>query len=245
MRLLHELESWDDSTFVTLTYDDDHLPTGGNLQKEELQYFFRKLRKSTGLKIKYFACGEYGGLKGRPHYHAIVFGLPRLNPWFQFYCSRIKNGVRHFIYTSYLWEKGEIELGYVSSHSIQYVSGYIQKKLNKEQRGDLKPEFQLQSLGIGKDWINSNSEYVLKDLEIVYHGKQMGIPRYYKKVLDIDTDRLKALSEEQRRLLELDLEKRGIESWNMLSEVQQMNINRDLSYKKKQLFHERKYAPKM
>ena len=48
------------------------------LCKNHLQDFYKRLRKNTGLKIQYFACGEYGTHAngrgyGRPHFHNIVF----------------------------------------------------------------------------------------------------------------------------------------------------------------------------
>ena len=39
MRCLHELSSFDDAVFVTLTYDDDHLPPNGTLVVDDLQSF--------------------------------------------------------------------------------------------------------------------------------------------------------------------------------------------------------------
>lgn len=48
------------------------------LRKNHLQDFFKRLRKNTGKKFQYFACGEYGTHAegtgyGRPHFHAIIF----------------------------------------------------------------------------------------------------------------------------------------------------------------------------
>lgn len=64
------------SSFVTLTYSPDNLPTDGKLCARHLQLFFKRLRKQVPWPIRYFACGEYGGKTGRPHYHALIFGLP-------------------------------------------------------------------------------------------------------------------------------------------------------------------------
>ena len=62
--------------FLTLTYNDDNLPSDVGLHKDDLQRFFKRLRKALDTKkIRYFACGEYGDTTSRPHYHAIVFGL--------------------------------------------------------------------------------------------------------------------------------------------------------------------------
>lgn len=49
------------------------LPTPILLRKDHLQKFFKRLRKNTGAKFQYFACGEYGGTYGRPHFHYIMW----------------------------------------------------------------------------------------------------------------------------------------------------------------------------
>lgn len=55
------------------------------LCKNHLQDFFKRLRKNTGIKFQYFACGEYGmhangkGF-GRPHFHIIIFSNELLSP---------------------------------------------------------------------------------------------------------------------------------------------------------------------
>lgn len=75
-RLIHELSYWDKASFVTLTYDNEHLPSDNSLSVRHWQLFMKRLRKQVEpLKIKYFASGEYGDKFGRPHYHAIIFGL--------------------------------------------------------------------------------------------------------------------------------------------------------------------------
>lgn len=79
------------ATFLTLTYDDNHLPYNANLFYKDFQDFINKVRvdyhRKYGLpysSIKYFVCGEYGENKngkygksklGRPHYHAIILGV--------------------------------------------------------------------------------------------------------------------------------------------------------------------------
>ncbi|UPW40988.1 replication initiator protein [Sigmofec virus UA08Rod_5894] len=89
-RCMLELEYHTSSYFVTLTYDDDHVPTrfyadpadgevSGEVQtlvKKDFQDFLKRLRKRfKDQKIRYYACGEYGPATWRPHFHAILFGL--------------------------------------------------------------------------------------------------------------------------------------------------------------------------
>jgi hypothetical protein len=88
-RCMMELEYHKSAYFVTLTYDDDHVPvsyysdpdTGEamkslTLRKRDFQLFMKRLRKAfPDCHIRYYACGEYGSQTLRPHYHAIIYGL--------------------------------------------------------------------------------------------------------------------------------------------------------------------------
>lgn len=91
-RCIMELQDHEDAYFLTLTYDNDHVPQSGyaipetgefqpslSLRKKDFQAFIKRLRKRVEPdRIRYFASGEYGDNTQRPHYHAIIFGL-RLN----------------------------------------------------------------------------------------------------------------------------------------------------------------------
>jgi len=74
IRCLHESGLHERNCFITLTYDDEHLPEGGTLVKQDWQLFIDRLRKRFRTKVRYFHCGEYGEQTRRPHYHAILFG---------------------------------------------------------------------------------------------------------------------------------------------------------------------------
>ena len=188
-RLYHESLYHEKSTFATLTYDEDHIPRDGNLDKGELQRFFKRLRNMV--KVKYYACGEYGDEAGRPHYHAIIYDLG------------IKDHVVHFEYgkggkkvvivddgpVKFAWDKGRIQLGTVSLYSMRYVTDYIQKKLYGKaaaaQEGRVQP-FSLMSKGLGFRFAVDNYEKIFMKGGITINGKEVGIPRYYVKKLELD-----------------------------------------------------------
>lgn len=84
-RMKAEQEHSKSSYFVTITYDDDHLPTKlfyngdcfkhyvQSLDKPEVQKFMKRLRKSLYCKARFFLAGEYGSTTIRPHYHLCLF----------------------------------------------------------------------------------------------------------------------------------------------------------------------------
>uniref|UniRef100_A0AAU8B6J0 Replication initiator protein n=2 Tax=unclassified Microvirus TaxID=338099 RepID=A0AAU8B6J0_9VIRU len=88
-RMMLELQYHEDSWFVTLTYDDYHVPiawytddsTGETcpamtLNKRDWQLFMKRLRKMfPDQRIRFYMAGEYGDHTFRPHFHAILFGL--------------------------------------------------------------------------------------------------------------------------------------------------------------------------
>jgi len=76
LRILLELEKHEFNTFLTLTYDDVHLPGDQSLQPKHLTDFFKRLRKKVEYPIRYYAVGEYGEETERPHYHIALFGHP-------------------------------------------------------------------------------------------------------------------------------------------------------------------------
>lgn len=212
MRLQHESHCYGNkSMFITLTYSDEHLPINWSLEKKELQKFFKRVRKNIkGRKISYYACGEYGDLNGRPHYHSIVLGLD---------CGNYDD--RYIIAKSWKfcdWKKilssqrGKSAIGTVTPDSMRYVTDYIHKKFivskPKKREGEAESsyndrlvsyyinlmdyygrresEFQLCSLGIGKKWLETQVDDIKKSGKIKYNGKEVGLPRYYSDKVEVN-----------------------------------------------------------
>lgn len=158
MRLSHELQSWKNGVFVTLTYNDEHLPRLDNgqstLVKSDLQKFFKRLRKRLGSerRIKYFACGEYGSADytERPHYHAIIYGLDATN---QDDRKAIIDSWKCCDPQLFDWRTKHNAIDIANAYDIAYVAGYVQKKLygkqGKEYYGERLPPFSLMSQGLG------------------------------------------------------------------------------------------------
>lgn len=190
LRMLHELDYHKDSSFITLTYDNNHMPENKTLVKSDLQKFFKRLRKNLGdRKIKYFACGEYGEpsrviQKGlykyvsegeRPHYHCIIFGLS-IRPEDQ-------------LIVNSSWRLGNVDFGLAEPDSINYVAQYIDKKYSgdKEISEYISKNrinvFRLLSLGIGSQFVTSNSDILIENQSITMWGKKLALPRYYIKKL--------------------------------------------------------------
>jgi len=204
VRIMHEAATVLDSCFVTLTYDDAHLPEHSSLDHRDVQLFFKSLRKK-GFNIRYFIAGEYGDAGFRPHYHVCLFGLGET--------MRDDRGV--VLLTSDLltdlWGRGIVHVGALTPESAAYVARYCFKKLSDggdprdkysfydETSGkwlSRKPEYCAMSRrpGIGSAWLARFGPEVYAEGSVIVKGKEVKPPRYYdeqfKKVDEVAVDRV-------------------------------------------------------
>lgn len=168
------------ASFVTLTYDNVHVPRTDDgfitLKKEDLRNFFKSVRRQMEYhgdttKFKYIACGEYGdNYSCRCHFHIVFLGL---------------TDVQALKYTNKVWKNGNIDIGPLSSGGLSYVCKYLSKqhpdKDIKQLRSDLGCEnpFLVHSIGLGKKWIMENI-YNILDNRFVFtiNGKKCLYPKY-------------------------------------------------------------------
>lgn len=198
VRIMHEVQMHDDNSFVTLTYAEDKLPPRGCLVVRDFQLFMKRLRKAYAPeRISFFHCGEYGDENGRPHYHAILFGVS-----FPDAVLYSRNGRGESLYSSAflseLWPHGLGLVGAVTFESAAYVARYCVKKITGQQalhyyqRVDaetgeifhLPPEYATMSLrpGIGKAWFARYGAELEDNDSVVMRGHEMSVPRYYDKL---------------------------------------------------------------
>lgn len=179
-RLMNECACHLSSCIITLTYEK----TNGELNKRDLQLFLKRLRRRIEpLKIRYFACGEYGSKGLRPHFHIIVFGWC---PNDLVFLKKTPKGSILFDsdFVRTIWNKGFISVGNVSLESCKYSAKYLQK-LNKIDGKKIQP-FICMSLkpGIGFKYAIENVVDILKEDKIYIEGHYKKTPRYYLKVYE-------------------------------------------------------------
>lgn len=134
IRMMHELKYHQSAIFGTFTYDEEHVPKNHELRPDDFRLCMRRLRKIMG-SLRYVQVGEYGGEYGRPHHHAIIYGLelPDL--------ELIKRNERgDDLYRSAtldkIWGHGQCIIGDVSLQSCGYVAGYMHKDMKSEYKFD-------------------------------------------------------------------------------------------------------------
>lgn len=213
VRCLFEAQLHDDNCFITLTYDDEHLPPDQSLSLLDFQLFFKRLRKRFGSGIRFLHCGEYGELNLRPHYHALIFGFD-----FPDKIVHRKDDQGYTIWTSEilskLWPHGLHEIGSLTFDSAAYVARYVTKKVTgaaAEEHyqsvnlctGEViqrKPEYITMSRrpGIGSQWFDKYKSDVYPHDFVVVNGKRVRPPKYFDNLLEKEApDQLKYLKYER------------------------------------------------
>lgn len=218
VRCMHESRYYERNSFLTLTYDNAHLPQKGTLVIKHLQDFWKRLRmhlqRDHGVTdTKYFACGEYGEVKGRPHYHAVLFGwdfpdkvATENNPW-------AKDPLFHSDSLTKLWGHGKTVVGTLTASSAAYTARYTMKKVYGEKSAEAYhaegkiPPFNAVSKGIGRRYFAEfrgdffPCDYLVRE----DNYQRIPVPRFYDKLLAEISEEELAEVKRQRKLRALDL----------------------------------------
>lgn len=166
---LESLE-WKENHFITLTYDDKHIPktrdhirartneiTGevheidneeeNTLWYPDFQKFMKDLREYwrthyNHTDIRFYMCGEYGPKTNRAHIHAIIYNLP-IEPEDLIPYTRNKYGQMRYTcpVIENIWKKGFVTVADVSWETCCYVAQYCTKKKGGTLYGEIKEDF--------------------------------------------------------------------------------------------------------
>lgn len=225
IRLQHEQITSHSSCWITLTYDDDHLPVSDlsphpSLSKSDWTTFTKSLR-NRGYKFKCYAAGEYGDRFGRPHFHACMFNLDFPDRRFK-YTTDTGYEVHSSQILTDIWGKGFADVSDLSYDNAAYTARYTLKKIYGEAATDhyrrwdaygnqywIEPEFSIMSRGgrtgrgIGYDFYQQYGDRIRFYDSVAIDGHEFPVPRYYDKLTEqeypAEYERIK-----ERRLLNLD-----------------------------------------
>lgn len=198
LRLQEEARVSKDSYFITLTYDNDHLPilecvepdTGacfycGVVDKKDVQNFNKRFRKYLethfNTKTRFYLISEYGPQTLRPHYHGIYFMDSILSP------DDVLAAVAS------CWPSPNVTVDCVTDERIRYVTEYALTR--KDIPSYLVPNFRLMSNrpGLGAAYVGRMSKWHLADVANRFYspsqdGHKVSMPRYYRnKIYDKET----------------------------------------------------------
>lgn len=223
MRIMHEASLSDENCFITLTYDDKHLPHDWSLNKADFQKFIRSLRKRIyPQRVRYYHCGEYGDLNGRPHYHAALFGF---SPADGVLLKKSASG--YGLYQSDIldksWNKGFVSYGSLDWDSASYIASYVTKKINGEKAEEhykrfhpsiglywLQPEYATMSLkpAIGHEFYKKHQSDFLRLDSVSFRGRRVSLPKAYDRILQKERpdlfDFIKTERSKRKKIIGLD-----------------------------------------
>ena len=226
VRLKYEQKFSDFAVFVTLTYNDENLPSDLNVKKCDVQLYHKRLRQLLPKEFshfRYYLTSEYGPETQRPHYHGIYFGIPPN------YYSLIEKA----------WSKGFVKYDEINDNRIRYVVGYITEKLFVPPGREKL--FNLISKNLGSCYIDKVGRQFNTEIDRMYvplYDKKYVLPRYYKDKLFSDTRK----EEFEKRCLERaqELEDKRIEKLGRESYYSTIAAERDLFAAKVREQHKKK-----
>lgn len=200
IRIINESLYHPENIFVTLTFSELNVPADMSLSKSCLQRFIKRFRRTVEpRKIKYYACGEYGEDKNRPHYHLIMFNTYKsdFKKEGSYYCKKSKKMVDWYSHQSWKVKNvpiGYINIGNVTYDSARYTADYIQKQyygeLAKKIYQNRQQPFQLFSKGLGQKYCKDNKEKLLQMLGDTVQGHPSGLNKYYRKILGVSGEEI-------------------------------------------------------
>lgn len=146
--------------FVTLTYNEDHLPKDG-INYRDVQLFLKRLRINlernygfTG-ELKYAVGSEYGTKTHRPHYHMLIWGIPRHTGQPLWHYANVKK-----LFAD-CWQQGFVYPKTCrDSNAAYYVSKYMSKDA-KIPKGCNAPVHR-SSINLGVDFVMDKAAGVLR-----------------------------------------------------------------------------------
>lgn len=207
-RIMLECKDDDNNYFITLTYDDEHLPVldhidkgewrfendgtwiNGTVLKEDSQKFIKRLRRYLERKdklgnFKFFLAAEYGETTGRSHYHAILMHCQLdINQLYD--CHIDENYKPHWKSKELekLWGKGMVDVCECEWSAAAYVARYCAKKWNKTS-DDLEyitqgklPEYVAMSKNIGRKYYEKHKEDIYETDSIIMRTFKDGAGNY-------------------------------------------------------------------
>lgn len=225
--------------FVTLTYDNYHVPINKygkmTLEKKDVQLFIKRLRQIqsrneeinafekwyfkediTHKKIKYYAVGEYGSGKSihgtgkkRPHYHLILYNAS-------------KEAIRK------AWDLGEVDIQLPrSSQAMGYTVKYLSKRIWNITPGNVAREFSIMSKGIGDGYLKKMKGWHKRNLDVLYTSSEsttkVPMSKYYREKIFNQTEK-----DQQIPIIKKNIEEQEAEEMKKFGE----NYDKKMQHKK-------------
>lgn len=252
-RMLLEFQTTKKAVFVTLTYNDSHLPRAElglpSLCKRDVQLWMKRLRKHfSGVQIRYFLAGEYGDQTHRPHYHAILFGLSidDLIPLRIRNLNELGQSAYECSVLNETWPFGFSTGAPTSYQTFGYVSRYCLKKQKQadylvDDKQKFEPEFSLMSRKPGLGGYYVTNDFLDGINCTVSDGKDTKVfplpAALLRKLYDVDPQKYADLKESRKRLaddrLQMELDHTSLSYLDYLKQREDSLLARTIKIRKR------------
>lgn len=194
-RCEHEASGNRWNCFLTLTYRDEKVPPDGSLRPQHLRMFIKRLRKGHGSSsgpvlreagpLLFFACGEYGDVTSRPHYHVALF-----NCWF-LDAYKVGKDLYESPWLDGRWGLGSHRLGLFKAGAAGYIAKYALKASATVISADgvvlVRPFARMSRRPlIGGHWLARYSSDLLRGYLAGTGGSRSAVPRAYRRKLSAE-----------------------------------------------------------
>ena len=170
------------SGFLTLTFDDAHMPANRSADKKIMSDFFKRLRYYSDKDFRYFYSSEYGDLTYRLHYHVCMLNfdpndVKNIEDLSKAWSDRDGNRLGIFTFTSLLPAR--------IRYCVEYIS-FENPKMNQVYKSlGLSPCVHSCSKRIGEDWILSHAAEIRETNGYFSNGVLRPLPPYFQDKLGL------------------------------------------------------------
>ncbi len=218
-RLAQEQSISNSACFLTLTYEDKYLPISPNgyptLKPDDLTKFLKRLRyyNKSSKKIRYYAVGEYGTKRKRPHYHLIAFNINQ-------------STIQHHDRIQNIWGLGTVDVAKSEGASQRYTLSYIMDSSWRPSgiHDDRTPQFARQSKNLGINFLTPETinYYRQRKLRAIVlpGGNFTSMPRYYAQKI-FKKHELRTMAQIYHKEQEMDWEE--FVNYDFGMEIQRLN----------------------
>lgn len=156
--------------FLTLTYNDEHLPSCRNDALNDIRAFVKQVSRKFNCKPRYYFASEHGDTHNRLHFHGLLFGVYLYCDWQKLIES--------------IWPNGFVTVKVASYSNYRYVCKYVTKDMDPNENSDGIETIQVFSKrpSLGFNWITDTHKiYLNADLKrrLYIDGFSYSLPRSY------------------------------------------------------------------
>lgn len=174
------LTSPNPSSFLTLTFDEAHMPKNRSANKKVMSDFFKRLRYYSDKDFRYFYTSEYGDQTFRLHYHVCMLNYDANDVRNVVDLSKAwadKNGNRFGIYTFTPLLPARIR------YCVEYISFENPKMSAVYKALGLSQPVHSCSKRIGEDWILAHEKEIRETNGYFSNGVLRPLPPYFQEKL--------------------------------------------------------------